>query len=204
VVSSDSYNLAVTCYIHNNPKDIDGYRNRPYDYPYSSMGFYTGVRRDHRELIDTGFVINLMNIENKDLSIKRYVEFATRHLDTGNVKSIMQCIAQIKNNITHDERKIILREAKPGQVAKLISGRLELPGTDFFRLRYRRAAADARSFLVFVQRSLCGLGYKELCANLGNMSMTGILRLCDKGFKLYLEELRYREIFQDVVTLCGG
>lgn len=204
VVSSDSYNLAVSAYIHNNPKDVEGYRDRVHEYPFSSMTFYTGRRKDYRGLVDTGFVLGLLNISDERLAIKRYVEFAVRHLETGNVKSIMQCIAQTKNNITHDERRVIIREAKPGQVAVFLSERLGLPSPDYIRLKYRRTAGKARAFLAFVQRSLCGLGYKDICANIGNMSMAGVSRLCSEGFRLYMEEQQYRALFQEVVGLCGG
>lgn len=33
VISSDTYNLAVSAYVHNNPKDVEGYRGRECEYP---------------------------------------------------------------------------------------------------------------------------------------------------------------------------
>ena len=202
VVSSDSYNLAVSAYIHNNPKDMEGFRGNVHEYPFSSMGFYTGARKDYRGLVDTGFVLGLMNIKDASHAVKRYTEFVLRHLDTGNVKGIMQCIAQTKNNITHDERKVIIREAKPGQVAAFLTDKLGLPSIEYLQLKYRRAAGKARAFLAFVQRALCGLKYEEICANIGNMSMAGVSRLCNEGFRLYMEEQQYRELFQEVLGLC--
>ncbi len=202
VVSSDSYNLAVSAYIHNNPKDVEGYRDRVHEYPFSSMGFYTGTRKDYRGLVDTGFVLGLMNIMDVSLAVKRYSEFVLRYLDKDNIKSIMQCIAQTRNNMTHDERKVLIREAKPGLVAIFLTEKLGLPSTDYLQLKYRRGAGKARAFLAFIQRALCGLKYGEICANIGNMSMAGVSQLCDEGFRLYMEEWRYRELFQEVAGLC--
>ncbi len=202
VISSDSYALAVSAYIHNNPKDVEGYGDKPYAYPFSSMGFYLGLREDYRKLVDTKFVLELLNIEDKRKAAKRYAEFATRHLNTENVKSIMKCLEHTRNNITHDERKILIREAKPGQVAEYLAEKLGLPSLEFLQLKYRRKASKARAFLAFVQRSLCGGGYKELCASIGNMSMAGIARLCREGFRLYMEEQKYRVLFTEVANLC--
>jgi len=84
----------------------------------------------------------------------------------------------------------------------LISERLKLPSRDYIQLKYRRAAGKARAFLAFVQRALCGLSYREICSNIGNMSMAGISRLCSEGFRLYMEEQQYRALFQEVVVLC--
>jgi putative transposase len=202
VISSDSYNLAVSAYIHNNPKDIEGYWDKVQEYPFSSMGFYSGEKKDYRNLVDTSFVLSLMNVTDTDTAVKKYMEFVGRHLDTGNVKSIMRCIAQNHNNITHDERKVIIREAKPGQVAELIVKHLKLPSADFLQLRYRRSAGKARAFLVFVQRSLCGFSYKKICENIGNMSMAGLSRLCGEGFRLFMEDKGYRVLFQEIVNSC--
>jgi len=166
------------------------------------MAFYTGTRKDYRGLVDTGYILGLFNLADKKLAAKRYIEFTRKHLDTGNVKGIMKCMDNIVRNITHDERKVIIREAKPGQVMALVTERLKLPSRDYMQLKYRRAAGKARAFLAFVQRVLCGLSYREICSNIGNMSMAGISRLCSEGFRLYMEEQQYRALFQEVVSLC--
>ena len=202
VVSSDSYNLAVSAYIHNNPKDVEGYRDRVHDYPFSWMStLSTGARKDYRKLVDTGFVLGLLKSQDERVAVKRYVEFAVRHLDTGNVKGIMQCIARSGINITHDERKVIIER----QTWTGCSTDYRKTGIAIIRvlleLKYQREAKKARSFLAFVLRALCGLGYKELCANIGNMSMAGVSRLCSVGFRLYTEELQYRELFQEIANL---
>ncbi len=40
VLSSDSYNLAVSAYIHNNPKDVEEYRDNVNKYTFSSIAVY--------------------------------------------------------------------------------------------------------------------------------------------------------------------
>lgn len=202
VVNSDKYNLAVSAYIHNNAKDIKEYSDKVYEYPYSSMGFYTGTKKDYRELVDVSFLLGLLNIPDEKKAVERYVELVSSHLNTGNVNSIIKSIDCTIKNITHDERRIIIREAKPGQVAALLTERLKLPSRDFIQLKYRRAAKKARAFFAFVQRALCGLSYKDICESIGNMSMAGVSRLCSEGFKLFTSEEQYRLLFEEVVCLC--
>lgn len=74
IIRDMNYNLLVSAYIHNNPADIAEYKGREYDYPYSSMGIYTGKRKDKRNIVDSEFVLSCINESNKKAAKKQYIE----------------------------------------------------------------------------------------------------------------------------------
>ena len=65
ILDSDRYNLAVSAYIHNNPKNIEVYTGREEEYKYSSYGIYLGLRKDEHKLVDINFIKSLTGISNK-------------------------------------------------------------------------------------------------------------------------------------------
>jgi putative transposase len=46
---------------------------------------------------------------------------------------------------------------------------------------------------------LCGYTYKDLCKFIGNMSISGISRLSNEGFKLVKEHTRYQNAFNCLI-----
>ena len=65
ILDSDRYNLAVSAYVHNNPKDIPDYSGREEDYPYSSYGIYLGKRKDTYNIIDKSFIMELFHAKDE-------------------------------------------------------------------------------------------------------------------------------------------
>jgi len=52
-----------------------------------------------------------------------------------------------------------------------------------------------------VLRVLCGLGYKQICEVIYNITISGCSRLCDKGFKLVSQQrLIYADIFNELLN----
>ncbi len=201
IVSSDSYNLAVSAYIHNNPKDISAYEKNPQDYPFSSMSIYMGTCEDYRKLVDTDFILGLFNLKDKEVTIKKYTEFVLKYLEMDNTKTIMNCIEQNKNNITRNERKVIMRNADSKNILELIKEQLDIAQDEFIHLKNMRGLGDARAFYAFIENSLCARSYKEICKIIGNMSLPGIAKLCSKGSKLFMHNSKYRDLFSDIVAL---
>ena len=72
ILNTDNYNLAVSAYIHNNAKDIEGYKNKEEEYPYSSYGTYLGITDKFDYLIDMSFILELFHTKNKNYLRKSY------------------------------------------------------------------------------------------------------------------------------------
>lgn len=75
ILYDEAYNLAVSAYIHNNPKDITEYAGHEEDYRYSSYGIYLGIMNDNYDIIDRSFIMGLFNCDSNCSFTKRYHEF---------------------------------------------------------------------------------------------------------------------------------
>lgn len=67
------------------------------------------------------------------------------------------------------------------------------------RLKYSREASKIRAFVAYTLRILCGYTYKQLCQYIGNISLSGISRLVNEGFKLLKEQVVYRDAFNTLI-----
>lgn len=62
IADSDSSIICMSAYIHNNPKDIKGFKNCVENYKYSSLGIYLGRHKDNFNLIDKDFILQYFNL----------------------------------------------------------------------------------------------------------------------------------------------
>lgn len=202
VISSDAYSMAVSAYIHNNPKDVEGYRGREFEYPFSSIGIYLGHKKDLLGLVDRSFILRLFNPSDPILAVQRYSEFVLEQKDIVTDKSIAKCLSRFAINQYRDDRHIIYRNYKPLELIKRIAEKLEIKSIEYIRLKSKKNTSEFRSVCSFILRSLCGCSYRDLCKLIGNMSLSGISRLCSKGFELVTEKDEYKVIFEDIIKLA--
>lgn len=201
VVSSEKYNLAVSAYIHNNPKDIEGYKGREHLYPYSSMGIYLGIRKDILGLVHRGFILGFFNGTDPILASQRYGEFVLKQKDLATDKSLAKCLARFAVNEYRNERHIIYRNFKPHEVIGKIAEGLGVC-SEFIHVKLNKNTSKFRAVCGFILRCLCGCSYRELCRIIGDMSLSGISRLCSYGYELVNKEQKYRNIFYDIVKIA--
>ncbi|HOJ12756.1 MAG TPA: transposase, partial [Clostridiales bacterium] len=67
------------------------------------------------------------------------------------------------------------------------------------RLKHNREVVKIRAFATYILRTLCGYTYKQLCQYIGNMSLSGISRLVNEGFKLLKEHVVFRDVFNAII-----
>jgi hypothetical protein len=48
-------------------------------------------------------------------------------------------------------------------------------------------------------RSLCGLTYKQIGAYLGNITLSNVSTLCERGLKLITQEEKYKMIVPELI-----
>ncbi|WP_010293669.1 transposase [Clostridium senegalense] len=70
IINSDTYLIQVTNYIHLNPASINSFKNKPEEYPFSSLGIYIKERKDYMNLIDCSRVLQYFS---KDLKTATYI-----------------------------------------------------------------------------------------------------------------------------------
>jgi len=199
VLHSNSYNLAVSAYIHKNPKDITEYKGREEEYEYSSFGVYIGIRKDKHGIIDCSFVQSITGIINKKVFKKRYFEFVTKSIDTERLNQFDQYeeSAALVANECHMARQVVIRNRPISDIISYIAKKL--PGRNSFLPASRSIHSDFTAFAAYTLRVLCGLGYRQICEELNNVTISSCSRLCDKGYALSCQKERlFASIFDDL------
>ena len=198
IVDSEAYIFSLSAYIHNNPKDIEGYNGREYLYPYSSYGIYLGINKDVNDLVDKEFILEQFStIPEKAISL--YHRFTMNMNDTGVWNKIDKDIvtAYVKSEY-RSEKKTIARDLEPDVLVKRILEVLDNENSEFIKNKYSRKSSNIRAFTTYTMRVLCGYKFREICGYIGNMTMSGITKLSMKGFMLTTREERYRKAFEAV------
>lgn len=198
-LSTDEYNLAVSAYIHNNPHDIEGFSGREEHYKYSSYGIYLGIRKDPLKLVDTGFIMQLFNIEDKVKFTQKYFEFVSHQRDVGSFRALKKELDSAIENEYISGRNIILRDLSPSKAISFISGKLLKSEKLGLATKANKRFIDFRAFSAYVLRVLCGLGYKEICSSIHNITLSGCSRLCSRGYNLLeSENPLYSNLFDEL------
>lgn len=91
-VCSNNYSLALSVYIHNNPKDIREYRGREEYFYFSSYGIYAQNREDVMKLVDTKYVLNLMLCKDINKARKRYWHLCKKQNLNSSAKNIIDAL----------------------------------------------------------------------------------------------------------------
>lgn len=200
ILDSDRYNLAVSAYIHNNPKDIEVYAGREEEYKYSSYGIYLGLRMDEHKLVDINFIKSLMCISNKRKFVEIYHYFVTGQKSVGSLKEIKEEFSESLQNEYISGRKTIIREMAPSKVILYLTNKLKMPVDNGIAIQCKQKWREYRAFAAYVLRVLCGLGYKQICGYIYNITISGCSALCSRGHELLKKtELIYFDLFNEMV-----
>ncbi|HOJ12349.1 MAG TPA: transposase [Clostridiales bacterium] len=199
VVDNNTYSFKLTAYINNNAKDLPGYRGKEELYPYSSYGIYTGFREDYYELVDTEFLLKQFSID-KNIARERYRAFTESMKDTDAAKEVDENIMRAyTENVYRSEKSYIVRTEEPDKILVKIGQILGENLTEGLRLKHSRENSKNRAFVTYILRTLCGYTYKQLCKYIGNMSMSGVSRLSNEGFRIFKEQVIYRNAFSALI-----
>lgn len=203
MAKGEKYNLALSAYIHNNPSDMGDYRNREHEYPYSSLGIYLGIRNDSRELVDTDFILRLLNTHDRQTAIKRYIDLIEERKKADlRGERIGKCLRRMAINEYRSERKIILRDKEPEKIIEMVAKELGISFRECIHIKYERSFEGFRTYTAFILRVLGGLSYREICSIMGNISLAGASDLCKRGYSLLQEGGIYRNIFDNLISLA--
>ncbi|NMB97133.1 MAG: hypothetical protein GYA02_11075 [Clostridiaceae bacterium] len=197
IVDNDTYSLTLSAYIHNNPKDLPGYVYKEEEYQYSSYGIYTGYREDTEEIIDTEFILSNFS-SDKETAQKKYKAFTESMKEKGIMKEMDDSIlGAYSENEYISGKSYIVREREPKVVINKISKLLDEELSELelsLRRKHSRRTSKIRAFIAYVLRVLCGHTYQKICKYIGNMSISGISYLTNKGFALIKENKLYRNL----------
>ena len=200
IIDSDQYNLAVSAYIHNNPKDLKGFEGKEEQYPYSSYGIYLGLRRDTLGLVNKNFIMDLFDAKMLGNFTTRYYQFVRHTSDVGSLLDLTKTLPELPTNDYISGRRVIIRELPPSKIISYIADKLMIHNPASLLVKSKRGLVPFRAFTAYALRVLCNLSYKSICGNMCNITISGCSRLCDRGYELLQEGTLYECLLNELMS----
>lgn len=82
-------------------------------------------------------------------------------------------------------RTVLLRNRKPEEIINKIAERFGIKDTKEIMHRWKRNSMRFREAVAYSLITFCGMGTKEACEYMKNISGTCLARLSDKGFRQF-------------------
>lgn len=197
LVHNYKYLLVLTAYIHNNPKDINQFKNSVEKYKYSSFGTYLGLHGNRFNILDTNYILSFFG-KKISKARKAYLSFVKRvpTLDEKDEKIDVEFEAE--GSQCRNERKILVRNISPEEVINFISKYTE---SNFnIHVKFNHKHSKERSLCVLVMRSLCNFTLKDICHFIGNITIATVRQMCERGYKLITECNQYKTLIEDMIA----
>ncbi len=193
LVTNNKYLITLSAYIHNNPKDIEEFKNNVENYKYSSLRIYLGLAIDTFKILNTDFILQFFNNE-KSAAKKLYLAFIT-----GISNNVDDSDLEFSNEGSEcrSERNILIRNFKTDDIINFIS---KYTNSSFnMHIKFNHANAEYKSLCIVLMRSLCNLTYKDICKIIGNITASGLYQLCEKGYRLITQNDKYTNLIDDFI-----
>ncbi|WP_243122207.1 transposase [Clostridium thermarum] len=193
LVDDERYLVTLSAYIHNNPKDITRYEKCVERYKYSSLGVYLGIFHDEFYILGTDFILGHFSI-NVDRARKSYLEYINRisdrqeEIDVEFINEGSEC---------RSERKILLRDVKAEDIIDFVSKYTN----QYFNIhiKFNHRHIELKAVCILIMRSLGNYSHKDICQYIGNVTISTVSRLCEKGYSLITEDNRYKSLISDII-----
>jgi REP element-mobilizing transposase RayT len=199
ILYNDAYNIAVSAYIHNNPKDIKGYAGCEESYEYSSYGVYLGSMPDRFEIVDKSFIKGLFNMTEQTDFVEYYRAFVKFSKNDSKSVSVTNILSQKIEFEYNSGRTVLIRENNAANIISYISEKLEIIQHTGLSLKAKRKLLDYRALVAYALRVLCNLTYKNICKYMLNITITSCARLCSRGHALVSKGNCHLQIFNDLI-----
>lgn len=192
-IENDSYAIAVSSYIHNNPKDIKGFENCVENYKFSSLHIYMGKHSNYSDIIDTSFILRYFNQKNYKAR-KSYLSFVSKNpnlnlsddIEFENIKSYYP-----------KEKYLLVRNFNPEEITSFI---LKYTNSKFcIHGKYNHKSLELKSISIVLLRYLCDFSLEKISKIVGNVTCSNIWSLCEKGISLINTDDKYRNIIKDFI-----
>lgn len=199
IIETEDYMIRLSAYIHNNAKDIPGYKNNTTNYPYSSFKNYVKNSADAFGILDKSFLTNVIGLYN-DENKKRYIDLVN---ESDSIKENQRDV-DVEFTIPHaeyrSERKILARNYSVDQIVNYITLYTKENKKEIYR-KYSRTAKDTRALCAFFMRCFCNFTEKEICSVIGNVTGARVSELCKIGYKLVLNNLKYNKMLDNFIQI---
>lgn len=195
IITDDRYLFTVSAYIHNNPVDIEEYKECPEEYEFSSLAIYLGLRYDPFDLVSTSFVLSLFG-RNPKSARERYKRFVLNCSD-----KYLKPEVEFEDEETEykSNRKILARNHKPEDIIDYIAEKMNISKLKL-HMKNSREAVEAKAILVLLMRSLCNHKCSKICSILGNITQSRVSRLCSIASELIEKNEKHRLLVEEFIN----
>jgi REP element-mobilizing transposase RayT len=194
IVSDDRNLIELSAYIHNNPRDIKGYRDKVERYKYSSLGIYLGIMKDLHYILDTDFIIGQFSkdtLESKNLYLKYIYKFDEEVADED---------VEFKHERSEyrSGRRVLIRNFTPTQVVSYVE-KFTGQSNINVNIKYIKRNIELKSLCALLMRGACDMKQRDICAFMGNITQSHAARLCFKGMDLVESREEYRNMVRNFI-----
>ncbi|PRR78532.1 Transposase IS200 like protein [Clostridium liquoris] len=192
VVYNNKYLITLSAYIHNNPLDIEEYKQCVENYKYSTLGIYLGIRNDNLEIVDDDFVMQLLN-ENVENARERYIKLVYK-CDDKAIKADTEFTNE--KSEYRSERSILIRDHDPDKIIDFV---IKYTGIEKRKVHFKnnRMATESKALCVLLMRYFCNFTYKDICKVIGNLTLSRVSKLCAIGVEIIYNDEKYCNIIED-------
>jgi REP element-mobilizing transposase RayT len=193
LVDNDAYLIKLSAYIHNNPSDIKKYKNNLESYKYSSLGIYLGLANDEFNILNKEYILGHFST-NDIRARKAYLEFINQVSDSDNKIDVE---FKAEGSEYRSERKILLRNYAPEDIIRFVADYTNTPFN--IHVKFSHKHTEIKSLCVLIMRSLCNFTFKDLCSVLGNVTISNLYQLYEKGYDLIVKNDDYKGIITELI-----
>lgn len=183
-VTNERYFITLSAYIHNNPKDIKGYKNNVAAYPFSSLKEYIN-NTDTYGILDTKILKRLLHLDHGK-NMKRYLQL----VGISNCEEFEHEIEFVDPNTDYkSEKHIILKHKDPQKIIDYVAKYLNQDPLGI-HLRYNKSYTKLRALSCFLMGCFCDIRQKEICEVMGNITQSRVSKLSLMGMEFVLQDKR--------------
>ncbi len=194
-IESDRYMITVSAYIHNNPKDMPGYKKKIQKYPFSSLMEYIDETNKF-SVLTRSFLVNLIGFKHKQ-NKKDYLKLVRNCVDLETETEIE--FTKVKSEY-RSEKTFIARTRAPIEIMDYLAQKLKQNPSDIY-VKYKRDCIKIRAVTCVLMSNFCNMSHRQICEVVGNMTQSGIAYLTAKGVDFVMKE---RELIEDFITIAAS
>lgn len=204
LIDVDEYNLIVSAYIHNNPKNIPDYSDCVHSYQFSSYGIYLGHFKSQAEMLNTDFVLSQFS-DNLETARIIYADFV---INCNNVAQKQEQFELIDTYLSEEPyeyrsgRLFYPRDFEIKRVVDTVAEAFDIKNQDLLKIKYCHNLTDFKAVCIFLMRCLCDFTYKEICKELGNLTLSHVAKLSDRGFELLSNNPKCQDLLPRLLDEC--
>lgn len=192
VVMEEDYLKMISFYIHNNPRSIEEYNDRPYKYEYSSLAVFLGYKEDQYGILDEMFMLSLFG-DNLVEARRNYGSIMNCEVNSILVRNIDFDIERYEYR---SDKVVLARNVDSKKIVKIIKLILNDKKVDLFK-KYRRESTEYKAIFIALIRYFSDFTYKDICKIIGNITSNRVAQLASIGFKLISSEEKYSKIIKE-------